>query len=62
MREEWGGKFLYKIMMKMPDGVPLPDGYDIVRCGICGSCYADTPASAKDICSVGDCTHYIYAI
>lgn len=43
-----GGETLCKIEMKMPEYCNLPETYDIVCCGICGSCYANTSASADD--------------
>lgn len=36
------------IHMRFPDEMPLPNEYQIVSCGGCGGCYANTPATQAD--------------
>lgn len=39
---------LSRVKLCLPSEVKLPSQYDVVACGVCGYCYADTLASMED--------------
>jgi SAM-dependent methyltransferase len=42
------GEILHSQRFELPEGHPLPRGYDVVSCRACGFAFADTPASQAD--------------